>query len=913
MSCTVNLSAPALLERLTPGGAILRRRKNFRDESQAASGLTPEMESSLINKFLIINSKTLMKNGCLSAVLILFCWFAASAQTAPPATSQMAEDKNAPAVNAAASSPAAVAASEVAASEVTAKKSQPVSITRFEQPPVIDGRIDDAIWQRAAVLKDFLQINPGDNTAPTYPTEVFIGYDSKSLYLAFRAQDDPAKVRATIAKRDNVLSGDDSVRILLDTYNDKRRAYVLIFNPLGVQQDGIRTEGATVDYSVDIVMESKGILTEDGYTVEVAIPFKSLRYESGKDKFWGVQVFRIIQRLNNEQDSWMPISRSDASVLGQAGRITGLEGISTERTLELIPSLTLSETGKRVRSLPSSVLPLAPGAVDHGRLVNEPIKLDPGLTVKYGITPTVTLDLAFNPDFAQVEADQLVVTTNQRFPIFYPERRPFFLEGKEVFQTPVTVLHTRAIIDPDVAVKLSGKLDRTSFGLMFASDNGPGYFAGDDRLNPNNLRFLDRNATVGVLRLKRDVGKENSLGLIATSYNFVDRQNAVGGVDGRFRLNKITTFNFQVLGTTSRRFFYEPEQDKNLFRNGKGLGYSATYDVSGRNWGTTLYASGYTRDYRADLGFIQRTNSNFNAVDVRYFSDPDQKKKLVSWSIDSFHHVDYDFQGRLQIWESDVLATWNFQNNKTFWVAYRRGHERLIEEEFGPRRTALQSGAFFGPSSERATNKQHFIAFVSTQQKRYGGNLKVAYRTGTFDFDFGGGRKFPRVSPGFLLSQEAQSSGLCTADPANPKPLPSICLEPLDPGAGNLLDITGSGYYQPTNALRLTLDFTKNRLVRDDNHRVAFDDNIFSLRGTYQFTRFAAIRARVDYSTLLARAQAQFLFAWTPNPGTAFYVGYNDDVNYNGFNTINGQYVPGLQRNGRTFFIKASYLFRFSR
>jgi hypothetical protein len=784
------------------------------------------------------------------------------------------------------------------------EKAQPVRLRRFDKAPVIDGKLDDEVWKEATVLKDFYQTNPGDNTAPSYPTETFIGYDSKTLYIAFHAHDDPTKVRATVAKRDSVLGSDDTIRILLDTYNDKRRAYVLVFNPFGVQQDGIRTEGSGVDFSVDIVMESKGMLTADGYTIEVAIPFKSLRYESGKGKLWGVQVFRNILRLNNEQDSWMPLSRSDTSILSQAGHITGLENISTEHTLELIPSLTLSETGKRLRSIPPSVLSSTPGLVDQGRFVNEPVKLDLGLTAKYGITPTITLDLAINPDFAQVEADQLVVTTNQRFPIFFPERRPFFLEGKEIFQTLVTVLHTRAIVDPDIAIKLSGKRERNSFGLMLASDNGPGNIVGDDRLRASNFRYLDHNASVAVLRLKRDVGKENNLGLIATSYNFIDKHNEVAGFDGRFRLNKITTLDFQLLGTHARRFFYEPELDKDVYRTGKAFAYSASYDISGRNWGATLLGEGYTKDYRAELGFNSRTNTNFHGFDLRYFTDPNEKKKLVSWGVESFHHLDYDFQGRLQIWESDATVFWNFQNNKNFWLAYRRGHERLIEEEFGAKRTATQQGIFFD-SSERATDKQHFVAFFSTQQKKYGGNIKTAYRMGTFDFDFGGGRKFPRVSPGFFLAREAEAAGLCDVD--NPPP---ICNEPLDPGSGNLLDINGSAYYQPTGALRLTLNYTKNRLVRDDTHLVAFDDNIYSLRGTYQFSRFVAARARIDYSTLSSRARGLFLFAWTPSPGTALYIGYNDDVNRNAFSPVNGLLEPGLRRNGRTFFIKMSYLFR---
>ena len=791
------------------------------------------------------------------------------------------------------------------------EKSQPVRVPRFDKPPVIDGKLDEEVWTRAAVLKDFYQTNPGDNTAPSYPTQVLLGYDSQTLYLGFHCFDDPSKVRATIAKRDSVLGTDDTVRVLLDTFNDKRRAYVLVFNPLGIQQDGVRTEGTGVDFSVDIVMESKGVTTSDGYTVEVAIPFKSLRYEAGRGKLWGVQVFRRIERLNGEQDSWMPISRSDTSLLAQAGHITGLEGVSTERTLELIPSLTVSETGKRVGSIPPAVLNSTPGLVDSGRFVNEPVKLDPGLTAKFSITPTVTLDLALNPDFAQVEADQLVVTTNQRFPIFFPEKRPFFLEGIDIFQTPLTVLHTRAIVDPDIAAKLTGKRGRNSFGLMFASDNGPGDFTGDERVNPANFHFLDRNASVAVLRLKRDVGTDSSVGLIATSYSFtpnkepltgfdvatddpclaqrsLERTNRLGGLDGHFRVNKITTYDFQIVGTTSRQCFFDAVAGRDIFRKGDGLAYSTTYDVTGRNFGWTLGAEGRTRDYRADVGFTERTDNNYDFFAFRYSTDPKQKARLVQWQITSFSHVEYDFRRRLQLWDADTTVYWFLRRNTNFWVAYRRGQERLYEEEFGPVRTATRAGTFFG-AGERATDKNHFVAYFETQpSKKYGGNLKVAYRTGSFDFDFGGGPKFPRVSPAALADTDA----------------------PLDPGPGRLLDITGSAFYQPTDALRVSLNYLKNRLTRDDTNLVAFDDNIYSLRATYQFTRFVAARARVDYTTLQSRARAQFLFAWTPSPGTALYIGYNDDVNRNGFNPISGLLEPGFRRNGRTFFVKMSYLFR---
>ncbi len=197
-----------------------------------------------------------------------------------------------------------------------------------------------------------------------------------------------------------------------------------------------------------------------------------------------------------------------------------------------------------------------PTLFDFGRFVNEPVKFDAGLTLKYGISSRVTLDFALNPDFAQVEADETVVTANQRFPIFFEEKRPFFLEGIDIFQTPLQAVHTRTIIDPDYAAKVTGKVGKYTFGLMAASDNAPGDFRGDERLDSANFRFLDKNAHSAVLRLKRDVGAESSIGFIGTTYNFIENHNHLGGFDGQFRLNPKTVLSFQLLGTNTRRFLF---------------------------------------------------------------------------------------------------------------------------------------------------------------------------------------------------------------------------------------------------------------------------------------------------------------------------------------------------------------------
>jgi hypothetical protein len=815
-----------------------------------------------------------------------------SAKTAPDKSASDAKSPNdaKPSKDARKGGPANSSARTVrtAAGVITipSEKTQPLRIPRFDKAPVIDGKLDDEVWKQAVVLKDFYQTSPGDNIAPSKPTEVMIGYDSRYLYFAFHCFDEPDKVRGTVAKRDNIF-GEDNVRVFLDTFNDQRRAYVVGFNPLGIQADGIYTEGQGTDFSVDIVMESKGLITSDGWTVEAAIPFKSLRYEAGKNSLWGLHVWRNIDRFNDEIDSWVPLSRDSSGTLNQEAHLTGLEGVSTERTLELIPSVTVSETGKRVRRF-SQAQDGARGFVDPGRFVNQPVGLDPGLTAKFGITPTVTLDLAINPDFAQVEADATVNTANQRFPIFFEEKRPFFLEGKDIFNTPIAAVHTRTIVDPDIAAKLTGRRGKNTFGLLVASDNAPGNFQEDRRFDPENLpsaidRLDGRNATIGVLRLKRNVGKENSLGFLGTSYNFLGESNYVGGFDGRFRLDKITTVEFQVLGTNVRRCALAAKEADDVCRTSDGFAYAYNYDRSARHLSVNFNGAGRTQGYVADVGFTRRLNTNNENSNVNYSTEPKPKARVVSWNFSNYLGGNFDWQRRMQNWNDEVQMGPNLQRQTFIRAGYNWGYERVFASEFGER--AFANGA----AEHSVRSRNPFFYLGSTPTKRINFFYFLGYRWGEHDFDFGAGPRFPRVSPTALaLGQDA----------------------PLDPGRGNLLYTNGSVSYKASNDLNLSLSFNKNRLTRDDTGRVAFDSNIYSLRGTYQFTRFTFARARIDYSSLTSNVRGQFLLGWTPNPGTAFYAGYNDDMNRSFFNPYTGQLEPGFRRNGRTFFIKMSYLFR---
>ena len=777
--------------------------------------------------------------------------------------------------------------------DVPPEKTRPVEVPRFETAPIIDGKLDDDIWKQAVVLKDFYQINPGDNTEPSKSTEVKIGYDARHIYFAFHCYDEPDKIRATFANRDNVFD-EDNVRILLDTFNDQRRAYVIGFNPYGTQQDGIYTEGRGQDFSLDILMESKGVIIADGWTVEAKIPFKSLRYEVGNGKVWGFHVWRNISRFNDEMNSWVPLSRDLVGTLNQAAKLTGLEDITTEHTLELIPSFTASESGMRVAAARPGTASPGSTIVTPDRFVNHPPAFDAGLTLKYTLTPNITLDAAFNPDFAQVEADETVVTSNQRFPIFYPERRPFFLEGIDVFQTSLQAVHTRAIVDPDVAVKITGKQGRNVFGALVASDRAPGTYSEEERNDPERRpaieRFLDKNAYIGIARWRRDVGQDANIGVLATTYNFIEKHNHLAGVDGRFRVDPKTIFSFQLLGTNSRRYFYDPEEDESRYRTGNGLAYQWTWDHTGRYFGYFVGASGRTSDYRADVGFTRRTNTNNLNAGWRVSSEPDARARLViDRTVRSFATASYDFQGRLQSWWNSYNFSLRLQRQTYLSINSGLGYERLFEEEFGAKRMSEQSGAFFGPDPERRSRKANLgMATATTWNDQFSHSISFWYNWGEFDFDFGAGERFPRVSPPALVDPEAA----------------------LDPGAGRGPSLEMELDYQPTDALSASLSYSKSKLTRNDTRRVVFDSNIFSLNSTYQFTPFTFFRARLDYDTLEANARGQFLFGWTPSPGTALYAGYNDDLTRNGYSPFTGQYEPGFRRNSRTFFIKLSYLFR---
>ena len=825
----------------------------------------------------------------LFTVIFCFCAAAQVPQSAAPAST--AKATNTP--NSAGTEPATVKMGNV---EVPIEKMRPMTVPKFAVPITIDGRPNEEAWKDAAVFKDFYQTSPGDNIAPSKPTEVLMMYDEKNLYVAFKCWDEKDKIRATLAKRDNVY-GEDNVRMWLDTYNDQRRAYVLGFNPLGIQQDGIFTEGRGADFSVDIVMESKGVIEDWGWSVEVKIPFKSLRYSAGKGKHWGFNVARNIDRFNDEFDQWLPDDRNVSGFLIKHGKITGLDGIKYERTLEIVPSVTISETGKRNSAI----------EVATGRFVNQPIKQDIGVTLKYSLSPNITLDAAINPDFAEIEADAPVITANQRFPIFFQEKRPFFLEGADIFQTPLAIYDSRSIVDPDFATKLTGKIGKNSFGFMVASDKAPGNFDESERNDPFRRpvidEFLDKNAIFGVLRVKRDFGKENNIGFFATYRGFPERKNFLASIDGRFKLNPRLTSQVQLVGTHTRRCFFDPEFEPLVnpaealrnselcgggtfggvtvagnqfqqYRTGNAVGYYANLDYTEDVKGWYAEVGGRTQDFTADVGFTRRTDTNFAFFANRLSTKSKPKSAIIRANWQQYSGIDYDWKGRLQRWRAGTTVGLSLQRTMFLFFEGGASYEKLYEEEFGLRRMPTRVGRFFAAPTRGTWQNFWYGEINQNLNKHFFYYVWVNYQNNAYDFFFPAGNG------------------------------------QINPGPGKAFDSEAYFEWKPVDPLRASVSYRKSRLVRNDNRVRTFDADVVSVRSTYQFSRFLFTRLRLDYDSLEKNFAGQLLFGWTPSPGKALYVGYNDNFNYNGFNPFTGQIDRGFERNNRTFFIRASYLFR---
>jgi len=450
-----------------------------------------------------------------------------------------------------------------------------VAIPRLDARVTVDGRLDEPVWKEAALLDGFHQYQPSDSRPAQERTEVLVWYAPDALMVGIRAfTADVASLRATRADRDKI-DNDDRVVLYLDTFNDRRRAFMFGVNALGVQLDGVRTEGASsatsmfggsIDYNPDFYYESRGRLTAQGYEVELRIPFKSLRLPGTGEQVWGFNVHRFSPSSGYE-DTWTDVRRAGASFLAQAGTLTGLHDLERGVVTEVQPFVTGAMAGAKDAT---------------GRFTREPAVVTAGANVRLGFTQ-LSLDATFNPDFSQVESDAGLVTLNERFALYIPEKRPFFLEGIELFATPNQLVYTRQLMDPSVGGKVTGKLGAYSVAMLSALDHEA---AG--------------NAQFEVARVRRDLGAESNAGLTVTDKERGGGYNRVAAADVRWVYGKLYYFEGQLGGASTRDDASGATRD--------GAIWKLENDRTGRHWGYNIQWVDIGRDFQSQAGFVPRTD-----------------------------------------------------------------------------------------------------------------------------------------------------------------------------------------------------------------------------------------------------------------------------------------------------------------
>jgi hypothetical protein len=467
-------------------------------------------------------------------------------------------------------------------------------IPQLPEGIVIDGKLDDAGWQGALVQEVAYDIQPGDNTPAPVKTTVRIGYTADALYVSFHALDpDPSQIRAHLRDRDAMFN-DDWVGVFLDTFNDNRRGYELAVNPLGVQGDIIRDESNSEnqeDSSWDGLWESAGQVTADGYDVEIRIPFSTLRFPTGgAEQRWGIALFRNWPRDKRHQLSSGRVPRESSCFECEWGEYDGFAGAHQGRNLEIVPTLTMGKTQTRDAAGES--------------WKSEDTSIEPGVDVSWAPSPAMTLNATINPDFSQVETDQLQLNFNDSFALFYQEKRPFFLEGADYFTSQFDVLYTRQIADPDYGLRVTGRTGSGAYGAIVARDATtlvlvPGVLG-------SGFEQLDQKADVAVGRYRYDFDTHFSIGAIGTFRQGDDYSNDVAGVDARWKQGPHTA-TAQILHSQSEypsRIVDDYKDELGDDPRPSGEAWRAEYAFSNRNWNFDTWHEDIDPGFRADLGFM---------------------------------------------------------------------------------------------------------------------------------------------------------------------------------------------------------------------------------------------------------------------------------------------------------------------
>jgi len=706
-------------------------------------------------------------------------------------------------------------------------------VERATSPIQVDGALDEPAWDHAVRIELGYEVQPAENITPPVRTVCLVTYDENYTYFGFLAYDpDPGDIRARFSDRDRAWD-DDRVGIVLDTFNDERRAYELYATPLGIQIDAVRDDvRGNYDSSWNAIWDSAGRITDEGYEVEIAIPFSQIRFQDTEGiQTWGFDAVRQYPRDQQHQIGSFPRDRGNNSYLGQAIKLVGMAGARPGNNLEIVPTLTGSRTDVEATA--------GTGDLERG----DPDG-DLGLTVRWGVTPNMSLSGALNPDFSNIEADALKLDVNQQFALFFRETRPFFLEGADYFDSGLRLVHTRSVADPSSALKLTGKTGRHTFGIFGAQDDVTNIIVPGSQSSSSDS-FAFENTSVAA-RYSYDLGKNSTVGTTMTDRRGSGYTNSVASVDTVYRFNDQDSLSASVALSATE---YNDEIVTTLGvapGSMSDTGYNVNYGHGERGWWINADYDDFGDDFRSDLGFrtsVGRRSLNLSGAKV-WWGDPGDYRNRTAWG---------GSVTRSELQDGSVLkeelASWfNFRGprNSRFSVRAETAERQFdnvlfdvweLSVDYQAQATADISVNLHGETGD-------WIDFANTQPAerltlrpsfRYniGRHVNVWLRHTYTQLDVNGGRLFSVHAPELRTVHQ----------------------------------------FNPRAFIRLVLQYTD--IERDPTLYVDPVD--------------------AEQQTLLS----QLLFSYKINPQTAAYAGYTD-------NRL-GTDVDDLARTDRTFFVKFGY------
>jgi hypothetical protein len=709
------------------------------------------------------------------------------------------------------------------------------SLPNTDEAVTIDGVLDEDAWKYATQIRIDTETNPGENIPARVVTVAYLIEDGEKLYVAFDARDpNPSAIRAYLQDRDTAWN-DDFVGIVLDTYNDERRAFEFFANPLGVQMDLTNDDvNKSEDESWNAIWDSAGQISAIGYIVEMEIPLSQLRFPSSEGKqVWGFDLLRFYPRdkryrfSNNRQD------RGLNCYLCQFNKLEGLENIEPGRDLEIVPTITGARTDSTDEP---GVVPLESGATE----------VDAGVSIRWGITPDTTVNLAINPDFSQVEADVAQLDVNNQFALFFPETRPFFLEGADYFSTPIDAVFTRTVADPDVGAKLTGKRGDHTYGSFAAQDSVtnllfPGPFGSESE-------SFAQNNTAFVGRYSRSFGDASSVGALLTSRSGDAYHNSVGGFDARWKINDQHSLQGQYLRSDTEY----PELIRSEFEQPDGSftgdATAAAYQYESRDWFGYLQHQQMSAGFRADAGFVPRVDISQQEIGGGHVWHGTDDDRWTRMRLEGNWDITHDDNGRLL--------------------------EREVEAYFGiggPMQAWYQVGGLSRDTLWEDVLYQEQKLSVYTEMKPRGGlMLGVWVRYGS-QVDFENSRLGDQLRMEPFVDWNVSRNLFMR--------LRATLLQ-MDTRQGE--DVFDAGVYD----LRMTWQFNRRSFLR----LTAQIQNIDRNQDVYAD----------DVDARSRNVGRQLLYSYKLNPQTVFFLGYSD-------HHIDDDALDGLQETDRSLFLKVGY------